>query len=132
MKEIKIHEPLYDVDISYLFGDSVSKLKEFIQKRHGSHVLIWDRDVSESCDKFFIEDTDGYQFHVQEPLGSGERFYSWMYKPTDNLLFHETLHITFDILFTRGVKYHNDSEEAFAYLGGMIFQQLKEKLNATR
>lgn len=128
MKEIKIYESLYDTDISFLIGGTVSDIKKFLKKRHGENLLLWDRDRPQHIDQFLIEDTDGYQFHVEAPLGEGERFYAWAHKASDNILFHETLHITFDILFTRGVVYSDGSEEAFAYLGASIFEKLKEKL----
>ena len=127
MKEIKIYEPMYDVNISYVFGGSITELKKMLKKRYGE-IKLWSQDEHFTIDEMLDDDTNGYQFHVQGPFGEDERFYVWIYKPNSNLIFHETLHLVFDILSHRGIYYNNDSEEAFAYLGGMITELLDKQL----
>lgn len=129
MKEVKIHNDLYDVDISYLIGGDVPELISFIKERHGDAPMYsfherfhWTEDA---------DTTNAYQFHINAPLGKGEIFYVWVAEKTPYLLFHETLHLTGDILYNRGVRYSMDSEEAFAYLGGWIFQEAFKLLRGT-
>jgi hypothetical protein len=129
MKEVKIYDPLYDVNISYLVGGDVAELKTFIKDRHGDTAMY-------SFGKKFkwgkqAEHTNAYQFHVAMPLGKGEIFYVWVHEKTAYLLFHETFHLAGDILYDRGIKYSMKSEEAFAYLGGWIFQEAFKLLRGT-
>lgn len=111
MKEIKIHEPLYFVDVSYLIGGSVKEVQALMDRRHGKGAVDLD------------DDTDAYMFEVSGTHGRDERFYVWLHKPTRNLLFHETLHLTFAVLRNRGVEYAEECEDAFAYWGGWMFDR---------
>lgn len=129
MKEIKIHNDLYDAGISYLVGGDVPELISFIKERHGNAPMYsfgerfyWTEDA---------DTTNAYQFHINAPLGKGEIFYVWVAEKTPYLLFHETFHLTGDILYNRGIKYCMESEEAFAYLGGWIFQEAFKLLRGT-
>jgi hypothetical protein len=122
MKEIKLSEPIYQADISYLFGGDVNELISFIKQRHGNSQMYsfgekfyWSEDA---------DTTNAYQFSVAAPLGKGEMFYVWVHTKTPYLLAHETFHLTGDILYSRGIKYCMESEEAFAYLHGWIFQEM--------
>jgi len=45
---------------------------------------------------------------------------------------HETFHLTGDILFTRGIGYCYESEEAFAYLNGWLSQEIFTVINTNR
>ncbi len=76
-----------------------------------------------------------YSFYLPETCISGV----WI-KPlknmgpeTHNLIAHEALHLTFQILNEKGVKYSVDSEEAYCYLHGEIVaflvKQLSKRLN---
>ena len=126
LKEIRFTEPLYQADISYLIGGEVPDLINFIKERHkvGQMYSFNEKfDWTEDADT-----TNAYQFHVSAPLGKGEVFYVWVAENTPYLLFHETFHLTGDILCNRGIKYSMDSEEAFAYLGGWIFQEVTRLL----
>lgn len=129
IKEIRFTEPMYQADISYLVGGDVPALMNFIKDRHGNaqKYSFGDKfDWSEDADT-----TNAYQFHVQAPLGKGEIFYVWMEDKTPYLLFHETFHLVGDILHNRGIKYCMESEEAFAYLGGWIFQEVFKLLKGS-
>ena|SRR5688572_11693042 len=129
IREVRVYEPLYDVDISYLTGGDVPALIQFIKDRHGSNQMY---SFGEKFD--WTEDADttnAYQFNVVAPLGKGEKFYVWMSELNPNLLFHETFHLTGDILWNRGIKYSMESEEAFAYLGGFIFAEAFKALKGT-
>lgn len=122
MKEVRFVEPMYQADISFLVGGDVPGLRAFIKDRHGNAKLYsfgkrfkWGKQANY---------TNAYQFHASAPLGNGEVFYVWVAEKTAYLLFHETVHLMGDILHDRGLKYCMKSEEAFAYLGGLIFQEM--------
>lgn len=124
MKEISFYNDMYQVQIMYLIGGTAKDLKGYISKKHPKAKLFsWDAEFKLKKDAIM---TDGYQFHIDAPLGDGEIFYVWCAQPTPYLLFHETFHLIGDILFTRGVEYNFGSEEAYAYLGSWIFQKLEE------
>jgi len=118
---------MFRADISYLIGGDVPQLKQFLLDRHKTGYQMYSFG-----EKFeWTEDsdyTDGYQFHVVAPLGKGEIFYVWVEEPSHYLLFHETEHLTGDILYDRGIKYCMESEEMWAYLGGWIWQELNKVL----
>lgn len=121
MREIKIEEPFYAVQISYFIGGSIPELNKVLKKRYGD-------DFDEQND-----DTDAYQHHIIPAGGKDEIFFVWIGNPDMNLLWHETMHLAFDILRVRGIAYSERCEDAFAYLGGNIFQKLfKEGLQPTK
>lgn len=125
-RRIKIYNDLYDVHIIYLIGGIVKDLEKYIKRKHKTAPLYsWGKQFT------FGEDagtTNGYQFHINAPLGNGEIFYVWVAEPTAYLLSHETFHLTGDILYTRGIPYTYSSEETFAYLNGWLFEQMFKKL----
>lgn len=126
MKEIKLSDPLYETDIRLLIGGSAKDLIALMTKRHGSvSPMSWDQksDWEEDADT-----TNGYQFHINAPFGYGEIFYIWIDELAPSLLAHEIFHLTGDILFTRGIVYSRESEEAFAYLNGWLFDKILKKL----
>lgn len=123
MREIKIYNELYDAQISYLIGGDAFDLVRFLKKRYGKNAKYWswDREVIFGDD---VNTTDAYQFHVNAPLGAGERFYIWMCQPKPSLVFHETYHLVGDIMHRSGIEYDYKSEETFAYLGGWIYKKI--------
>ena len=122
MKELRIYEPLYQADITYLTDCTIYEVIELLKQRHVDvQPWSWSEQFQWGGD---AHTTDGYQFHINAPYGNGEMFYVWMNKVTPSLLFHETFHLVGDILHTRGIVYCSSSEEAFAYLGGWIFQEV--------
>lgn len=126
IKEVRFTEHMYQVDVSYLVGGDVPKLISFIRERHKNAQMY---SFGEKFD--WTEDADttnAYQFHVSAPLGKGEVFYVWVAEDTPYLLFHETFHLVGDIMYNRGIKYSMESEEAFAYLGGWLFQEASKLL----
>lgn len=127
IKEYSFYDESWHTDISYLFGGTVEDLMDFIYQRHKGMALyswgvehIWGKDANT---------TNAYQFHVNAPLGDGERFYVWLHEMCPNLLCHETVHLVGDILFTRGMEYKYESEEAYAYLAGNLFEKIYNLLN---
>ena len=123
MKEVRFTDTLYDAEISYLIGGTVEDLIAFVDEKHpGKSVMSWGSKFEWGED---ANTTNAYQFHINAPLGKGEVFYVWMHELTPYLLGHETFHLTGDILFTRGIKYCEESEEAFAYLCGWLHQQFE-------
>jgi hypothetical protein len=121
--EASFTDPLYEADITYLRGGSVADLRQYVAMKHpGAQPMSWGDETN-------LEDgTDAYEFHVATGVGDDEHFYVWMHDehPEQRLLFHETLHLTSDILWFRGIKYTSESEEAFCYLGGWIFEQAQK------
>lgn len=122
IKEFTFFEEQYETHISYLFGGEVEDLILFIRSRHKDEPKYsWSEKFEWGDD---ANTTDAYQFHVNAPLGKGERFYVWIYELSANRLYHETFHLAGDILHTRGSRYSYDSEENYAYLGSWIFQKI--------
>lgn len=127
MKVVKISEPMYRAEITFLIGGTVKQMLTYLRKVHKKEFksFSWSSEFQWGED---ADTTDGYQFHVNAPLGNGEVFYVWVSEPSMYLLFHETFHLVGDILHTRGITYGEDSEEGFAYLGGWIFEKIYAKL----
>lgn len=122
IKDFSIYEQLYETEIVYLVGGEVEDLIAYIKSKHkDSPLYSWGKRFDWGED---ANTTNAYQFHVNAPLGSGEKFYVWMHEVTPSLLYHETFHLAGDILFTRGVEYSYSSEEGYAYLGGWIFEKI--------
>lgn len=115
MKIIQIHEPFYNVDINYFLDGTIPEVNKLLKERFG--------DAFEDHE----DDTDAFQSSVLQPGGDGELFYVFIADPDMDLLWHETMHLAFDILRQRGVKYSYNCEDAFAYLGGHIFTALFKK-----
>ncbi len=127
IKEYSIFEQMYEAEISYLFGGTVEDLMAFIKNRHkDAPIYSWGKIFEWGED---ANTTNAYQFHVNAPLGAGEKFYVWINEVSPSLLYHETFHLSGDILFTRGIEYSYSSEECYAYLGGWIFQKICTSLN---
>lgn len=126
MKEIKIFDDHYKADICFLHGGSADEFIELIRQRHPEKKMYsWDTPFE------FGEDantTDAYQFHVNAVHGDGEKFYLWMLQPTSSLFYHEIYHLAGDVLYTRGVTYCFESEEAYAYYGAWIFENIYKAL----
>lgn len=130
MKAVKFIDPLYEARVCYLIGGTVPEMLKYLKKAHGVYEpYSWDQKFEWGED---AGTTDGYQFHINAPLGDGEIFYVWVSKASPSLLFHETLHLVGDILHTRGINYSCDSEEAFAYLGGWIFDKIYKSVRISK
>lgn len=127
LKTYSFSDPLYRAYITYVIGGTVPDLVRYLKRKHkNSKCFSWDNEFEWTEES---ETTDGYQFHVSAPLGEGEVFYVWCRQADPFLLFHETYHLVGDILHNRGVKYSEDSEESYAYLGGWIFEKIYTLLN---
>ena len=118
---------MYDAHVVFLIGKEVPDLLKYLYRKHGKDTQFysWSKAFSFGED---ADTTNGYQFHVNAPLGKGEIFYSWHSDMTPYLLSHELYHVVGDILHTRGVTYSYGSEEIFAYLYGWLFDKLFKKL----
>ncbi len=124
MKEVSFKTPLYEAEVTYLIGGDVKDLKNFLRSKNNGRLpttYSWDQRFTFGKDG---DTTNAYQFHVNAPLGDGEIFYVWVADPTMDLLTHETTHLTGDILYTRGFGYCYESEEAWAYLNGWLFDKI--------
>lgn len=103
---------------------SFDELQRIINERHPDDTL-WSWGES-----FELEQgTDGYQFHVIGGAeAANETFYVWIFKPDPYMEAHEFHHLAHDILFTRGVGYSSQSEEAFAFLTGRLYELYQEEI----
>jgi hypothetical protein len=129
MREIKFSVPIYEAEVCYLIGGTIPELASYIKAHHGnSSIYSWNKRCDDDWKGEDADTTDGYQFHINSPLGIGEVFYVWVHKPTQYLLFHETFHLVGDIMQTRGIGYCYESEEAYAYLGGWIYEKISEEI----
>lgn len=127
LKKIQIYNDMYDVYIIFLIGGDVPNLQRYIKRKHGkARLYSWDKEFDLYTDD--ADTTNGYQFHVNAPLGKGEVFYSWHSEMTPYLLSHELYHVVGDILYTRGIGYNYDSEEIYAYLYSLLFDKVFKKL----
>lgn len=120
LKEYRFYDPCFRADISFLIGGSVAELIKFITNRHGASKMY-------SFDKEWVwppdaDTTDAYQFHVSALHGRGEVFYVWMLEKEPYNHQHEMYHLVGDIFCNRGIIYCMESEEAFAYYSGYLFE----------
>jgi hypothetical protein len=121
IKEYKFSDPVYRANISFLIGGSVAELIALIKERHGdAQMYSFDKKWDWTSD---ADTTDAYQFHVSDLHGKGEVFYLWVLEKDTYLFAHELYHLVGDILCNRGLEYVMESEEAFAYYFGYIFQE---------
>lgn len=128
LKEHKIKDPIYQSSVSLLVGGNEAELYKFLRRRHGEGVKITNKESGEnaeaSCDPRSAS-TDGIQFHVNEDR---EHFYAWIQHEDIDALFHEVMHLTFDVLTCRGIQYDDSCEDAFCYWGAAVFAQAYQKI----
>ena len=115
MQEVQVFEDFYNCDISFLFGGTIHDVNGLMAKRHSKTEVMED-------------DSDACQWHENSPQGDNEVFYIWVNEPSWDLVGHEILHLVFDIMRSRGIEYHEDTEDAQAYLQGKIFKMIGPKL----
>ncbi len=127
LKKIQIYVDMYDAYVIFLIGGEVPDLLKYLNRKYGKNATYysWGKPFKFGED---ADTTNGYQFHVNAPLGKGEVFYSWHSDMTPNLLTHELFHVVGDIMYVRGSTYNSGSEEHYAYLYGWIFERLFKKL----
>lgn len=128
MREIKLHNDTYDVNISYIFGGTIPELQLLLKKRHGEKAQIRSGDSIGSIEDTLEDDTDGYQFCYSAPLGENERYYVWAHECSHELIAHESSHLAYDILGSRGITKCDESEEAYAYMQGWLHKKLYKAL----
>ena len=130
LKKIQVYVDMYDAYVIFLIGGEVPDLLKYLRRKYGkdAQYFSWGKAFSFGED---ADTTNGYQFHVNAPLGKGEVFYSWHSDMTPYLLSHELYHVVGDIMYTRGVGYNYGSEETYAYLYGWLFDKLFHKLGGT-
>ena len=122
IKEYKLYSDLYQAEMSYFYGGTADQFISLIKKRHGDAPMYsWGEKFEWGED---ANTTDGYQFHFNAVHGDGEKFYLWLLNPTPFLFYHEVYHLSGDVLFTRGVGYSYESEEAHAYFGSWLFNKI--------
>lgn len=127
LKKVQVHVDMYDAYVIFLIGGTVEDLLKYLHRKHGkkAQYYSWGTPFKFGPD---AGETNGYEFHVNAPLGNGEFFYHWHSDLTPFLLTHELFHVVGDIMYTRGVSYNYGSEETFAYLYGWLFERIFKKV----
>lgn len=114
MRTVNFSEPLYRTQVCIVSDCSLDEFRAVMEAVHPQATFYsWDEAFAGLDDG-----TDGYQFHTLDP----EVFYVWMETADSYMLGHELHHLAHDILFTRGITYCSQSEEAFAYLTGRLHE----------
>lgn len=126
MREITAKDPIYQADIVCLVGGSEKDVDAYLTKKHGTGYAMYNKD-NECSEPLDDDNNDGLQFHVN---GADKTFYVWISRPDMGLLYHEVMHLVFDVLVDRGIAYADECEDAFCYWGGDIFQQLARQIFA--
>ena len=113
----KIKIPIYRITVHLFFGTEEDCKKAIIAD--GETELVaqqWASGKDEYEGSFSVED-DGYTL-------------IWVRKFPESVgdygsLIHEIEHCTFEILNSRGIKHSDDSDEAFAYLLGWLYEEIE-------
>jgi hypothetical protein len=109
----KISDPIYCVDIYFIFDLPKEKVFPFLKKK-------WDCDFSHHWDKA------GFTFGNED----NEWFICFPYSPKTwdytTILAHECLHIASRVLRGKGIVLSDESEEAFTYYHGWMMQSLTD------
>lgn len=113
----KINIPIYRTTIHLFFGNIEDCKKAIIADGQNEiTATAWVKDNDKYEGAFTVEET-GYTL-------------IWLSKFPESVgdygsLIHEIEHCTFDILNSRGVKHSDDSDEAFAYLLGWLYEEIE-------
>lgn len=124
IESFTLNDPLYERSISILVGGSEEQLYEYLKKRHGTPLEMFNKNdlIEEGPDMY----NDACQFNVKD--GLEQVFYVWLIDRDIKLLHHEMQHLTFDIMEAVGFTYCDESEEAYTYYGAHLFEQAFQKL----
>ncbi len=125
MRQITLKDPIYQAKISLLIGGNFAQVRREMDEYHGVGSKFYNKH--EACDDADSDkDEEAMEWHM---VDLEERFYIWVRYPRLDLIYHELFHLVHDVLEVRGIQYSDGSEEAFAYWGAAIFEQiLKIKL----
>lgn len=114
----------WDFEFHFLHGGTCKNYDEWLRHvTHGSHSLRMDEETEDSS-----------AFHMLITGGYGPRSVvflkdKWTGTPRQmGALTHELIHCIMKMLAYKGVKPSEDSEEAYAYLAGSIFEDLMRVL----
>lgn len=113
-----IEIPIYREELHVFFGP-IEECEKAIREDGVEEVNIrdWKKD-NENCLASFTESDSGYLLLWLNNLPETIRDYSD--------LIHEIEHVVFSVLDYRGVIHSSDSDEAFAYLSGWLYEQIEE------
>lgn len=116
MKEKKIFIPIYNFEIVLICGDHVD-IVESLNKRHdGLDVTDY---VGGSGNHFAVKDNN-LKKHIDYLILYGT--------PEVSTIYHESLHIAWEILKSRFVQVSYDNQESLAYLIDYIAEEVLETL----
>lgn len=109
-----LRDPIYRADVCLAIG-SLDALATFLARRGYRHA-----EVGEWADgKTFQQDNEKYT----------EWFVWFPQKPSIPTIAHEALHVASQVLRSRGLHLCSESEEAFAYYFGALFEQITDAVS---
>jgi len=111
-------DPLYRRDILVVFSTYEELLRWWKRKFPGDDTLTEDKNQAGDALTFLCRGVLG----VWLPRGLSK-------KQLRDLLVHEAVHVTHDILDKAGMKLSDETEEAYAYHHTFIYRQIADKLN---
>lgn len=113
----KIIIPIYRITLHLFFGPEEDCKKAMIADGESELVAQQWIQGKEEYDGSFSVEADGYTLLWVKRLPESISDYG--------SLIHEIEHCTFEILNSRGIKHTDDSDEAFAYLLGWLYEVIE-------
>ncbi len=130
MKSAKLKDDIYFNNITLVTDGDTDELNKYIKKKHKDFYID---DMGKKTTELKNKWPTGRAFCVIENNTGFIYFYIWFkeFKTTVDyyeVVVHECFHLTIECLRTVGLKLSNDSEEAYAYYQGYMFNQTLNKL----
>lgn len=110
MTKVRIKDEMYQREVYLVFDVSTDEANAFLEKT--GNVGCWDDETGGSHSSVYGSNT---HYILIRKRGVD----SWSL----GTLAHEVLHLTFSVLYSAGLKYGTDSEEAFTYYFQKMFTQ---------
>ena len=107
--------------IEYIYKSDLTVLINYSQKKTKKYFLNNYKFIPEQL----TVQNDAFSLHMVKETGES-KFIIWLERYDINVLVHELLHFTFQVLGDRGIKYCEESEEAFTYFLQGIFKRVTE------
>lgn len=123
MKEYKIKDQMYNIDIRILISGDNTAVADYISRKYNSKL-----EHNNACALHF----------TLKAKGKSDIEYIWIEKfdwsiENQGTLAHEILHLTFSVMDSLGIKYQREvSEEAYTYYFEHIFKQVWDKLKPAK
>ena len=114
----KIRIPIYRTTLHLFFGNKEDCRKAMIADGESELVAQQWLSENEEYDGSFSVESDNYTLLWVKKLPESITDYG--------TLLHEIEHCTFEILNSRGIKHTDESDEAFAYLFGWLYEEIEK------